>query len=65
MPVVLDRHFFARNDPSAKFFFTLSRTPFIREIVPDRSCRMTPLFSPRVVCRPIIVRGDERKNIFI
>jgi len=65
MPVVLDRHFFVRNDPSAKFFFTVSRGPFIREIAPDRSSRTAPLFSPLVVCRRRIVRGDERKNIFI
>jgi len=65
MPVVLDRHFFVRNGPSAKFFFTLGRTPFIREITPDRSCRAAPLFSSLVVCRQIIVRDDERENIFI
>jgi hypothetical protein len=65
MPVVLDRLFFVRNGPSEKFFFTLGRTPFIREIDPDRSWRTAPLFSTLVVCRPVIVRDDERENIFI
>jgi hypothetical protein len=65
MPVVLDRHFFVPNGPSAKFFFTLSSAPFIRKIDPDRSCRTAPIFFPVVVCRRLIVRNDERKNIFI
>jgi hypothetical protein len=65
MPVVLDRHFFVRNGPSAKFFFTLGSASFIRQIGPDRPCRTAPLFSSATVCRRRIVRADERKNIFI
>jgi len=65
MPVVLDRHFFVRNGLSEKFFFTVSRVPFIRKIDPDKTRRTTPLFSPIVMRCRIIVRNDERKNIFI
>jgi len=65
MPVVLDRHFFVRNGPSAKFFFTVSSAPFIRQIAPDSACRTAPLFSSAVACHRFTVRDDERKNIFI
>jgi hypothetical protein len=65
MPVVLDRHFFVRNGSSAKFFFTVSRVPFIRKIDPDKTCRPAPLFSPAIMRCRVTVRSDERKNIFI